>query len=111
MRCSDSDRAAEPPRSSATAERRYPLSYGQEALWFIHESAPDSPAYNVAVALRIAAPLNPEALDRALATLAGRHPSLRATFSAPSGEPEQEIHPASAIQLQRTDASGGIAMN
>jgi amino acid adenylation domain-containing protein len=85
--------------------RRYPLSYGQEALWFIHESAPDSPAYNVAVALRIASTLDPEALDRALATLAGRHPSLRATFSAPAGEPEQEIHAASAIQLQRTDAS------
>jgi len=89
----------------ADAAHRYPLSYGQEALWFIHESAPESPAYNVGVALRIQSAIDPAALDRALQTLAGRHPSLRATFSAPAGEPEQEIHERSAIRLTQIDAS------
>jgi amino acid adenylation domain-containing protein len=101
----DPNRVPAPARSPAAAVRRYPLSYGQQALWFIHQSAPESPAYNVGVALRIAAPLDAAALDRALGTLAGRHASLRVTFSAPAGEPEQEIHDFSAIQLQRTDAS------
>jgi amino acid adenylation domain-containing protein len=100
------DRAAPAPaRGPDPAPRRYPLSYGQEALWFIHESAPESPAYNVGVALRIASALDPAALNRALGTLASRHASLRATFSAPAGEPEQEIQCSAAIPLQRTDAS------
>ena len=90
---------------SVCATSRHPLSYGQEALWFIHQSAPDSPAYNVGVALRVASALDPDTLDRALGTLAARHPSLRATFAAPSGVPEQEIQPASNVRLQRTDAS------
>jgi len=101
----DPARAPAPVSAPEAAALRYPLSYGQEALWFIHESAPESPAYNVGIALAIAAPVNPAALDRALATLAGRHPSLRATFSAPAGEPEQEIQPASAIRLECTGAA------
>jgi amino acid adenylation domain-containing protein len=101
----DADGAPAPAAGHASAARRYPLSHGQKALWFIHESAPESPAYNVGVALRIASALDPAALDRALQALADRHPSLRATFSAPAGEPEQEIHDRSAIRMTRTDAS------
>ena len=99
--------ASEPlARAEAPAALRYTLSHGQAALWFIHESAPESPAYNVGVALRIEAPLDAAALDRALRALVARHASLRATFSAPAGEPEQEIHVATSFRLQCTDASG-----
>ena len=97
--------SADAADTSVCATSRDPLSYGQEALWFIHQSAPESPAYNVGVALRVASALDPDALERALGTLGRRHPSLRATFSAPAGVPEQEIQAASAIRLQRTDAS------
>ena len=79
--------------------------HGQEALWFIYESAPKSTAYNVGIALRVTAAVDAAALDRALGTLAARHPLLRTTFSAPAGEPEQEVHESSAIRLQLTDAS------
>ena len=100
------DRTPAAVSAPAAAAGRYPLSYGQEALWFIHESAPESPAYNVGVALRVTATLDRGALERALATLAGRHPSLRATFSAPAGEPRQEVHSSSAIPLLCADAAG-----
>jgi hypothetical protein len=80
----------------------YPLSYGQAALWFIHESAPEATAYNVGVALRISAPLDAALLDRALNAVVERHPSLRATFSA---QGEQIIAPAARVHLKCTDAS------
>ena len=41
-------RAPAPP-----AVTRHPLSYGQQALWFLHRIAPKSAAYNVAFAARI----------------------------------------------------------
>src|SRR5260221_5886146 len=31
----------------------YPLSYGQQALWFLHKMVPDSIAYNQAFSARI----------------------------------------------------------
>lgn len=58
----------------------FPLSHGQQALWFIYQSAPRSTAYNSGFALRFRGPLEGDtlsALRRALHTLAVRHPSLR----------------------------------
>ena len=40
----------------------HPLSYGQKSLWFVYQLAPDSVAYNVAYAARIAAEVNVPAL-------------------------------------------------
>ena len=70
-----------------------PVSEGQKALWFIHESDPTSSAYNVGVALRIRTAVDAVALRRSFQALTDRHASLRATFSAPEGEPVQEIQP------------------
>ena len=35
-----------------------PLSHGQRAMWFVHELAPESAAYNLAVALRLTGELS-----------------------------------------------------
>jgi acyl carrier protein len=43
-----------------------PLSYGQRALWFLHELAPESGAYNIAAAARIHSPLERSAFEEAL---------------------------------------------
>jgi len=72
-----------------------PLSYGQQALWFLHKLAPDSAAYNISAAARILADLeghDGQALKRAFQSLVDRHPSLRGTFSAPAGEPVQRVN-------------------
>ena len=70
----------------------FPLSYGQRALWFIYQLAPDSAAYNISVAARISPDLDVSALGRAFQKLVSRHPSLRTRFSAIAGDPTQEIH-------------------
>jgi len=57
-------------------QTRFPLSYGQQALWFIYQEAPDSPAYNMVSALHISSALNSAALQRALEQVVKHHTQL-----------------------------------
>ncbi len=57
-----------------------PLSYNQQALWFLHRAAPRSPAYNVGVALRVRSAVNVDALRQALQALVDRHATLRTVY-------------------------------
>ncbi|MGA9767772.1 MAG: amino acid adenylation domain-containing protein, partial [Blastocatellia bacterium] len=81
------------------------LSYGQRALWFLYQIAPESSAYNIANAVRIRAELDTAALRVAFQTLVNRHPSLRTTFSAPDGEPFQHVHVFQEVSFCVEDAS------
>ena len=42
----------------------HPLSYGQRALWFLHQLAPESAAYNLSFAARVRSALDVDALRR-----------------------------------------------
>ncbi|MEM7584610.1 MAG: amino acid adenylation domain-containing protein [Acidobacteriota bacterium] len=81
-----------------------PLTQGQRALWFLHRLAPETAAYHIAVAARARPALEPEALQRALAELTARHPSLRTTFHELEGEPVQRISPRLAPGFRIHDA-------
>ena len=83
----------------------FPLSYGQRALWFLYQIAPESSAYNIANAVRIRAELDTAALRNAFQTLVNRHPSLRTTFSAPDGEPFQHVNDFPEVSFSAEDAS------
>jgi amino acid adenylation domain-containing protein len=85
-------------------EAEYPLSYGQRALWFIYRLSPESPAYNIARAVRLRGQLNAGALRRALESLATFHPVLRNTFEGTPDGPIQSALPDSRIWLQEEDA-------
>jgi amino acid adenylation domain-containing protein len=82
-----------------------PLSYGQQALWFLHQSAPNSPAYNVAFTARLKGNLNFSALQQAVQTLVNRHGCLRTTFTMQDGNPVQIVHGYQKVDLERVDAS------
>ncbi len=84
--------AATVPAVVAVAESQFPLSYGQQALWFVYQNAPDSVAYNMALPLRIRNELDVPALRRAFQTLVDRHAALRTTLSSREGIPVQDIH-------------------
>jgi amino acid adenylation domain-containing protein len=81
-----------PSDSSDTQEQLSPLSHGQRALWFLHQLAPESPAYNLAGAARIRARLDVRALERAFQSLVDRHPSLRTTFVVRDDHAAQLVH-------------------
>jgi amino acid adenylation domain-containing protein len=82
----------------------YPLSYGQQALWFLHQLAPQRAAYNIARAIRIRGFLNREALRNAFRRVMDRHASLRTTFIMKHGEPVQRVKPA-AGEMETIDAT------
>ena len=71
----------------------YPLSYGQQALWFIYQSVPNSPAYNMALPLKLQGNVNSTYLQQALQSLVNRHPTLRTTIEFVDGEPMQTVQP------------------
>ncbi|MEO7262753.1 MAG: amino acid adenylation domain-containing protein [Jatrophihabitantaceae bacterium] len=70
-----------------------PVSEQQRYLWFLHQLAPDVPAYNVPTALRLHGRLDQQALRDALAGLTTRHDSLRTRFRSERGVPCQLIDP------------------
>ncbi|HEX2269404.1 MAG TPA: AMP-binding protein, partial [Pyrinomonadaceae bacterium] len=84
----------------------YPLSQGQRGLWFLHQFAPGSAAYNIVRTLRVTSELDSAALRRALQALVDRHPCLRTTFKSADGEPLQRIQEhAEAILIEEDVAN------
>ncbi len=94
------------PRDKAQGvHATYPLSYGQQALWYTHQLAPDSTAYNTAFATRICSPVDVPALHRTWQALLDRHAALRTTFALRDGEPVQEVHDSQAVDFAHLDAT------
>ncbi|HEY2362186.1 MAG TPA: amino acid adenylation domain-containing protein [Candidatus Angelobacter sp.] len=98
---------AEPASRPVVTDKQeiYPLSHGQKALWFIHQMAPASAAYNIARALRITSVINVPALRDCFQTLVDRHPSLRTTFSSAGNQPVQQVEQGSKVFFQNVDAN------
>ena len=69
-----------------------PLSYGQQAMWVLHQLLPFDVSFNVAGAARLKGELHVTAFNRALQKLVERHSSLRTTFSMADGRPVQIAH-------------------
>ncbi len=74
----------------------YPVSYGQERLWVIDQLNPDDPAirsaYNMVGLFKVEGSLPTETLQKAIQLLVIRHESLRTTFIAVEGNPQQVVH-------------------
>lgn len=84
----------------------YPLSHGQEALWFLHNLSPKHCAYNINVAWHIAYELDVAFLTKALQAVVDNHPSLRTTFErGGQGELRQRIHRETGLDFLQVDAS------
>ncbi|HEX8245282.1 MAG TPA: amino acid adenylation domain-containing protein, partial [Longimicrobium sp.] len=66
------------PRADRSAP--LPASFAQERMWFLQQLDPQSPAYNVPVALRLRGALDADALRGAVAEVVRRHEVLRTAF-------------------------------
>jgi amino acid adenylation domain-containing protein len=91
-----------PPALSTAAKR---LSRGEQALWFLHQVAPESGAYNISISARIAMTVDTCALKRAFHSLAERHACLRTAFPSVEGEPRREINDTVSISFEERDVS------
>ncbi|MFJ9426300.1 amino acid adenylation domain-containing protein [Streptomyces sp. NPDC101249] len=101
-------RAERVPRRPADAGP-LPLSYAQSRMWLLQQLDPDSPAYNVCLAVRLRGPLDPAALRTAFEGLLDRHEVLRTRFPvAADGTPEQVVDPTAVLEFTTVDL-GGLA--
>lgn len=83
----------------------FPLSLGQERVWFHAQLNPDSPVYNLAVTYNLKGPLNLIALEQSLQAIINRHQILRTIFLYNGQKPFQSIlsnfsYTLSVIDLQ-----------
>jgi amino acid adenylation domain-containing protein len=70
-----------------------PASFAQQRLWFLHQLAPDDPAYNWPASVRCTGPLQPARLQHSLTLLIARHAILRTTFAMIDNQLMQIIAP------------------
>ena len=84
----------------------YPLSFGQQRLWFIEQLNPGSAAYNIPFAGRMRGSLDPGILERSLHEVARRHEVLRTRFLLQDGQPVQVVDPEPFVRLPVIDLTG-----
>ncbi|MCM6779088.1 condensation domain-containing protein, partial [Nocardia sp. CDC159] len=84
-----------PKLGPAARTGRVPLSLAQQRMWVINQLDPESPSYNIPLAIRLSGALDVDALRRAVADVVERHEVLRTRYpaSGPGGLPYQEILP------------------
>ncbi|MGZ4112976.1 MAG: condensation domain-containing protein, partial [Tumebacillaceae bacterium] len=92
-----------PPIVQVARTGRLPLSFAQQRLYFFDQLEPNSPIYNVPMAVRLTGALHVDTLERSLNELVARHESLRTTFGEANGEPYQVVAPELSITLQQVD--------
>ncbi|HKY30161.1 MAG TPA: condensation domain-containing protein, partial [Pyrinomonadaceae bacterium] len=94
------------PRQAESTHKihEFPLSYGQQALWFLHKLAPEAGAYNLAAAVSLNGPLQVSALREAFQTLTARHAVLRTNFREKDGQPVQWVHAEREVCFEEMDA-------
>jgi amino acid adenylation domain-containing protein len=108
--------AAHPATSSNSAERApevlkpeesndVVLTEGQKALWFLYQLDPESTAYNLSFAARIALDIDGAIIRRAVQALVDRHDALRTTFHSVEGVPVQRIHDSRDVSFTQFEAA------
>jgi len=81
-------------------------SVSQQAMYFLHLSAPYSPAYNVASACRIRSRMEVQAVTAAFETLISRYDSLRTTFQVHDGALRRRVHATVPLNFEQVDVAG-----
>jgi amino acid adenylation domain-containing protein len=98
------------PSSPRSPGAQVELSFSQERMWFMHELAPESSAYNVPLAIRLHGPLNVAAMQDALAHVVKRHEALRTRFvQTPEGVVGEVVSGTDAlIEEVHLASTGGV---
>jgi amino acid adenylation domain-containing protein/non-ribosomal peptide synthase protein (TIGR01720 family) len=85
--------APAPPLARVPRDRRLPLSFAQQRLWFLEQLDPGSPAYNTPAPVVVEGRLDYAVLRRSLDEVARRQEALRTGFASVDGVPEQRLAP------------------
>jgi len=83
-----------PPKPSDPSGR---LTASQQLIWAGQKLSPDSPLYNMAIAVSIEGPLVPSVFAEAFRRLVGRSDALRSVFVDVGGVPMRRVLPEDAV--------------
>jgi amino acid adenylation domain-containing protein len=87
------------------ARRTWPLSLAQQRVWYAQQLAPDTPFFNLAIAVRLDGALDPAVLAQCLSEIVHRHEALRTVFSIEEDQPVQSIAAPRPLPLPLVDLS------
>ncbi|WP_374089708.1 amino acid adenylation domain-containing protein [Methylomicrobium lacus] len=97
------DREAAPAIKTGLRSDPIPLSFAQQRLWFLDQLEPESPFYNIPVALRLTGHLDITTLTQSFNEIVRRHEVLRTVFEAHDGEAVQTIRPSLPLEIEQID--------
>ncbi|MCG8613585.1 MAG: amino acid adenylation domain-containing protein [Pseudomonadales bacterium] len=81
----------------------YPLSPGQQRLWFLHQFPELQNAYNVFMAVHIRGPLQIQSLQNAVSNVVRKHSILRTRFIETEDGPKQQLLDDCDVKLEIID--------
>ncbi len=90
---------------------KLPLSFAQQRLWFLQQLDPQSPAYNLAGAVRLTGALSIDDLQRALQSVLDQHEVLRTGFISEAEGPSQVILARTELELPLIDVQNEEALH
>ena len=94
-----------PLERSLTRQDEFPLSAGQQSLWFLYRLAPTSSAYNLTFAAKFTPHVDLELMEQAFGRVLSQHPMLNVTFSDSGGLPVQRLTRGGELDYREHDAS------
>jgi amino acid adenylation domain-containing protein len=84
----------------------FPLSFGQERLWFLEELAPGNASYHIANALHFHSAVDGSLVERSLNEVVRRHEALRTVIRVgPDGRPVQAVAPELWVPVSVVDVA------
>ena len=95
----DSNSSLQSEIKSISRAQKLPLSFAQQRLWFLAQLEPDSPNYNLPVALSLKGKLNVAVLEASFSQIVERHEVLRTSFVEVDGSARQIITPSLKVDL------------
>ena len=92
-----------PPILPRELNAEIPLSFAQQRLWFLDQFEPNSPLYNIPIALRLVGNLEVAVLEQSLIEIIHRHEALRTNIITIDGKARQIIAPQRNWRLSVVD--------
>ncbi|RKE21816.1 non-ribosomal peptide synthetase [Streptomyces sp. TLI_171] len=85
------------------SDREYPLTPGQQRMWFLQHLDPADVSENLVTLRRLTGPLDPAAFRRALDLVIARHEPLRTSFAEVDGAPVQRVDDGARVPVALHD--------
>ncbi|KHT63995.1 hypothetical protein RJ45_08765 [Photobacterium gaetbulicola] len=82
-------------------QANYPLTFGQQQMWFVDEFMGGGAEFNMPAALSLDGPLDVPALELALQQLVERHHALRCVINDVDGKAVQQVRPAAGFSMAK----------